>query len=136
MKKKYWSLTTLILSIVIVVLCYFTYQKFIYPIYLKNNSKTAEITLNKGKQLLLTKDEKQKNIYAIEIDFKGQLMFNTTIFLCDSVGIPNQQIRLKKGDIDYFYAGDWYSPSCMLKFESTALPKGKLKIDYRFLALN
>ena len=136
MKKINWSLTSLIIAIIIVILCYFTYQKFIYPIYLKNELQTAEITLNKGKELNLHKTKNQKNIYSIEIEFTGQLKSNTTIFICDSIGIPNQQIRLKKGEINQFYAGDWYSPSCKLKFESKDILAGNLKIDYRFLALN
>ena len=136
MKKKNWSLTSLIITIIIVILCYFTYQKFIYPIYLKNELQTTEISLNKGKEVLLSKAENQKNIYSIEIEFTGQIKSNTTIFICDSIGIPNQQIRLKKGEINQFYVGDWYSSSCKLKFDSKEELQGNLKIDYRFLALD
>ena len=136
MKKKNWSLTSLVITIIIVILCYFTYQKFIYPIYLKNELQTTEISLNKGKEVLLSKAENQKNIYSIEIEFTGQIKSNTTIFICDSIGIPNQQIRLKKGEVNQFYVGDWYSPSCKLKFDSKEELQGNLKIDYRFLALD
>ena len=136
MKKKNWSLTTLIVAISIVILCYFAYQKFIYPIYLKNELQTTEISLKKGEEVLLSKVESQKKIYSIEIEFTGQLKSNTTIFLCDSIGIPNQQIRLKKGEINQFYFGDWYSSSCKLKFDSKEELRGNLKIDYRFLAVD
>ena len=136
MKNKYWSLTTLIVTILIVILCYFAYQKLIYPIYLKNELQTTEIYVNKGKEVVLLKSKKQQNVYAIEIDFKGELSSNGTIILSDSIGIPNQIIRLKKGDIDYFYTGDLYSSSCKLTFKSENELKGNLKINYRFLALN
>tara|TARA_B110000285_G_scaffold234110_1_gene309921 strand:+ start:1317 stop:1727 length:411 start_codon:yes stop_codon:yes gene_type:complete len=136
LKKKNWSLTTLIVAISIVILCYFAYQKFIYPIYLKNELQTTEISLKKGEEVLLSKVESQKKIYSIEIEFTGQLKSNTTIFLCDSIGIPNQQIRLKKGEINQFYFGDWYSSSCKLKFDSKEELRGNLKIDYRFLAVD
>lgn len=118
------------------ILCYFAYQKFIYPIYLKNELQTTEISLKKGEEVLLSKVESQKKIYSIEIEFTGQLKSNTTIFLCDSIGIPNQQIRLKKGEINQFYFGDWYSSSCKLKFDSKEELRGNLKIDYRFLAVD
>ena len=120
----------------IVFLCYIAYQKFIYPIYLKNELQSTEIRLNKGKELTLSKKEVQKNVYAIEIEFVGQLISNTTITLSDSIGIPNQIIRLKKGDIEFFYTTDWYSPSCKLTFDSKNEVEGNLKIDYRFLALH
>lgn len=136
MKKKNWSIISVIISITIVILCYFTYQKFIYPIYLKNKLQSTQIILKEGQELLLTKHKNQKHIYSIEIEFAGQLKSNTTIFICDSIGIPNQQVRLKKGEINQLYVGDWYSSSCKLKFDSKNELQGNLKIDYRFLALD
>lgn len=136
LKNKNWTLTTLFITFIIVILCYFTYQKFIYPIYVKNKLQSTQIILKEGQEVLLTKLKNQKNIYSIEIEFTGQLESNTTIFICDYIGIPNQQIRLKKGVINQLYVGDWYSTSCKLKFDSKNELQGNLKIDYRFLALD
>lgn len=119
-----------------VALSFYAYQKFIYPIYLKNELQSTILKVSEGKEVVLKKAKNQNNIYSIEIEITGVLKSNTTILVCDSLGIPTQQIRFKKGEIDHFYKGDWYSSICKLKLESKEQLDGELKIDYRFLVID
>ncbi|HIP31395.1 MAG TPA: hypothetical protein EYG86_01395 [Crocinitomicaceae bacterium] len=134
MKNK-MTIGTLILSAVIVVLCVVMYHKYIYPIYLKNKRQTTQIELNSSNEIMLKKTAEQNHIYLIEIELTGRSNSNLSIIVVDSIGIPQQEIRLKKGDIDYIYKNDWYSPECKLQFSSKEKMSGKLVIDYRFLGL-
>ncbi len=126
---------TLILSAVIIVLCVIMYQKYIYPIYLKNEQQTTSINLSSSSEITLKKTTKQNHIYSIEIEITGESSSNLSIIVADSIGIPQQEIKLKKGEIDYVYKNDWYSSECNLQFSSKEKMKGELGIEYRFLGL-
>ena len=134
MKKK-MTVTTVIISIIIVALCYYMYQEYIYPIYLKNEKQEKVISLSNSSEVSLRKMNKQTQIYSVEIEIRGQSSSNLSIIVSDSIGIPSQEIKLKKGKIDYIYKSDWYSSECNLNLSSKEKMRGDLTFEYRFFGL-
>ena len=132
--KKQRTLTTLIITVLIIIASYFAYTRYVKPIYIDNQKQTVEILLGTEQTITLEKSEDQKEIYSIEIELTGNATANLTVFISDNDSIPEKEIRLKKGTIDHLFISDWYSDKCYLTISGGTF--GKLKVGYRFLALN
>ena len=135
MKKK-MTISTFIISICIIVLSYYTYSKYLQPIFLANEKQTTHINLAHQEKIILKKSSQQDHIYSIEFEIIGTLDSEISILVCDSLEIPFQEIKLKQGEIDYIYKSDWYSNQCILHFKSKNKSVNQLTIEYRFLGLN
>ncbi|NOU62331.1 hypothetical protein [Marinifilum caeruleilacunae] len=80
--------------------------------------------------LILKKISKQGNIWGIDIKINGD--FDDTITLIHTNG-KNVAYHYKLiGGIDTTYHTDWYSDSCLVKFENIKEPIKDLQIEYEF----
>ncbi len=134
MKRKL-PVVTLIISVLIIVIGYFAYVKFIRPTYLNNELRTEKIDLSQPEQLTLIKGQQQKNIFSIEIEITGTASGIFDVLVSNPEGLVHS-IALKGKEVDYIYKGDWYSDTCLLDFKPRDNASGKLNIEYRFLGLN
>lgn len=135
MKKKL-PITTFIISIIILVLGYFAYSKFIRPILANNQFETVQINLHDSTEIVFKKQPNQKNIFTFEFEVIGVSDENLQFILMDSLHIPIEHIRIKKGVVDYIHQCDWYSGTAILKTISSNKTTGNLNIKYRFIGLN
>ncbi len=135
MKKNYTKLTIL-LSVAIIFLGYYIYKEYVSTLYLNNPTQTVEIDLAKENSISLIKNIEQKKIFALEIEIIGESATNLSILTQNKNGDGTNEIKLKKGSIDFFHQVDWYEDDCTLVFSAREKMKGMLKINYRFLGLN
>lgn len=132
--KKQRTLTTLIITVLIIIVAYFAYTRYVKPIYFDNPKQSLEVILGTEQIITLERLDNQKDIYSIEIELSGNATANLSVFISDNDSIPEKQISLKKGTIDHLYISDWYSDKCYLTISGGTF--GKLKVEYRFLGLN
>lgn len=95
-----------------------------------NDSQYLRTNIVSDTTLILKKTTKQGNIWGIDIKLNGD--FNDTVTLIHTNG-ENVAYRHKLiGGIDTLYHTDWYSDSCLVKFENINEPIKDLRIDYEF----
>ena len=132
--QKYSVLRITIFSAIIVVIVYLAYIFFLKEIILNNSSRSIKVkSLYDDKIYSLGKHKEQGPIYSFELEIKGKSDKNFSFYYGPEKNPSVQQVSLKKGDIDFVYAGDWYSDSCFVIFPSDPTWKGDLEITYRFI---
>lgn len=97
---------------------------------LTSDKQTLKTSFSTDTTLILTKNMNQGNVWGIDLKIIGNL--NDTITLIHTNG-DNIAYKYKLiGGIDTTYHTDWYSDSCMIKFENVKEPIKNLQIDYEF----
>lgn len=97
---------------------------------LTNDKQTLTTNISSDTTLILKKNMNQGNIWGIDLKIIGNL--HDTITLIHTNG-DNVAYRHKLiGGIDTIYHSDWYSDSCLIKFENVKEPIKDLQIDYEF----
>jgi len=135
MKSKLTPITIGI-TVLIIILGYFAYTKYIVPFYLNNSEQTQEIDLGKDQNLILVANEKQKNIGSLEYEIKGNSSQNISILVYDSAKKNVTSAMIKKGEVDHVNFLNWTSDSCFMEITTPENTKGKLTINYRFIGSN
>lgn len=124
----------LIPLILLVIIGFFSYTYFLKDYYLNNQTQTVKIDQKSATKVFeLVKHEEQKNIYSLEIELSGKTAKPFSLFLSSSPKEMEQEIRIKGGEIDFQFAGDWYSNKCYLLVKFEDEDPGDLSIDYRFI---
>lgn len=124
--------TTLIIIIITLVTAYFSYTNFIYPTYVKKVTQEIDFRLNQSQTIELKKGIDQKMIHSIRLHFTGNSTQNIDFLLSNSDSIPIHSIKLKGGEIDYYYQNDWYSDGAFITLGSTQKQSGQLNLEYEF----
>lgn len=135
MKSKLTPIT-LVITVLIIILGYFAYTKYIVPFYLNNAEQTQEIDLKENHKLVLVANENQKNIGSIEFEIKGNSTEHVSILTYDSSKSNVKSVKIKKGEIDHVNFLNWTSDSCFMDISTSGKAKGKLTINYRFIGSN
>lgn len=124
----------LIPLILLVVVAYFSYTYFLKDYYLNNKTQTVKIDQNSATKLFeLQKYEAQKNVYSLELILSGKTKQPFTLLLGSSPTLMEQEMRIKGGEIDFQFAGDWYADKCYLRVKFEDGDCGNLTLDYRFI---
>lgn len=132
--QKYSILRIIIFSVILIVVGYLSYVFFLKEIILNNSSRSIDIrSISTDKTFSLGKHKEQSEVYSFEFEIKGKSNNNLSFFYGPEKSISMQEVSLKKGEIDFVFAGDWYSDSCYLIFPKDAEWKGDLEIKYRFI---
>lgn len=132
--QKYSVLRITLFSAIIIVIAYLAYVFFLKEIILNNSSRSVRIkSISHDKILSFGKYAEQGPIYSFEMEIKGKSNENLEFFYGPVKDPSMQQVMLKKGDVDFVYAGDWYGDSCFLILPQDPEWKGDLKITYRFI---
>lgn len=133
MKRKS-TYTIVIVSILIMIIGAFGYQKFLKPFYQNNQNQTQKIDLKINSSLSFVKSKEQQSLYGIELEITGtsNSIFDLSISNGDQIV---HGASIKNGEIDFVYTNDWYSDSCILNFKSRENKSGNLEVNCRFLAI-
>jgi len=133
--QKYSPLRIIIFSVILIVIAYLAYVFFLKEIILNNSSRTIHVeSLSSEKTFNLTKHASQGNIYSLELEIKGKSDRNLSFGFGPEKNNSMTQVSVKKGEVDFVYAGDWYHDSCYLIIPSDPAWKGKLDVTYRFIS--
>lgn len=124
--------TTLIIIIITLVTAYFSYTNFIYPTYVKKVTQEIDFRLNQSQTIEIKKGIHQKMIHSIRLHFTGNSTQNIDFLLSNSDSIPIHSIKLKGGEIDYYYQNDWYTDGAFITLGSTQKQSGQLHLEYEF----
>ncbi|MDX2361816.1 MAG: hypothetical protein QNK23_13485 [Crocinitomicaceae bacterium] len=130
--KNYFSIVVVVSSLIIIGIGYYSYNRFIAPIY-ANAEQEMDVVLMGNNEILLKKTDEQQQIHGIEIEITGPLDGIIDIVVANSEE-DLHSIALK-GDVDYIYQNDWYSDSCFLKITTRGNATGELHLIYRFLGM-
>ncbi|MFT5859535.1 MAG: hypothetical protein ACI865_001638 [Flavobacteriaceae bacterium] len=133
MVKKNLSVITLILAVLILVLGYVLYEKYIVPFNQNNSSKTRSIVLDKDHHLVLTKQKDQGKIFSLELEITGNAADIVEIIISNPSKTTAYNARIKGGEIDFDYINDWYDDTCILDIQATKTSSDKLTIESRFI---
>lgn len=128
---------TILPFILLAVVGYFSYRYFLKDFYWNNQAQTIHLEdLSAPKVLKLKKHVAQKNIYSLEFEIKGKADKNLYILFGPSKDQLNNQIMIKRGNIDLANIVDWYQDDCYLLITSGEDASLDLDIDYRFIGTN
>ena len=136
MKKKL-PLITFIITIVILVVGFLSYQKYIKS--KMDNITMQSVTVNCSKnpqQLLLIKHPDQTGIFQLELTIEGNSTKNLNIQIGSSANQMTSDIRIKKGEIETAYINDWYTDSAFVKIDSDNNAHGKITLSYQFIGMD
>lgn len=97
---------------------------------MKSDKQELRTNIQSDTMLILKKAKKQGNVWGIDLKIVGY--FKDTIALIHTNG-DNVAYHYKLfGGIDTTYHTDWYSDSCLIRFENIKEPIKDLKINYEF----
>lgn len=103
-------------------------------IYYNLKFRSEKVTnLEKSKVYHLKKLDLQQSIYGFEMEINGHSNQNIQLVFGPKNDRQLQSVSIKKGNIDFEYAQDWYAEECYLIFPSNSGAKVDLEIKYRFL---
>lgn len=126
------NIITLITTGLLAISVYFSYSEFIYPTYIKRVAQEIDFELNRSQTIEISKGKDQNPIHSIRLHFTGTSTQNIDLLLSSTDSTPIHSIKLKGGDIDYYYQNDWYSDGAFITLGSTENQSGKLKLEYEF----
>ena len=132
--KNNFSVIVFVLSLIIIGIGYYGYNRFIATIY-ANAEQEMDLVLNGDMEILLQKTSDQHNIHGIEIEFTGPLDGIIDVIVANPLE-DLHSVGLKGDELDYIYKNDWYSDSCYLKITTRDDAKGEIHLVYRFLGMN
>lgn len=97
---------------------------------MKSDRQELRTNIQSDTTLILKKNEKQGNIWGIDIKIVGDCKDTITLIHTngDNVAYHHKLV----GGIDNTYRTDWYSDSCLIRFENIKEPINDLQIDYEF----
>lgn len=100
-------------------------------------STTTSIDLAiKNKVYLIEKHPNQGNITQLELQIKGKLSDNITIYLSKDGVTPITSIRIKKGKIETAFIAAWHDDKAYLIIENPYNSTSRLDLEYQFIANN
>ena len=108
----------------LLITVFFTYSCF-------SGSQSHEIKdVTKPEVVILKKESKQGNIYAITISGTGQISGEANIILILN-GKPYKTANLS-GKVNFQWGGDWYSDTAEIRYHPSSVVSGQVQITYRF----
>lgn len=133
--KKQSSLIALLIAVLIIVLGYFIYSKYLSHLYANNIGQNFQINLQNTSDLSIGKLKGQENIFGIEFELTGKTASNFGVSISNGEQVIHQA-RIKGGsEVEFIYKNDWYSDSLFLLIEREPLENGILEIECRFLGI-
>lgn len=106
---------------------------YIYNYYFGPQRYRLE-AVGEPQEWVLEKKAGQGPVYAIELEFQGNLSGDATVF----IGADNQEFYaktlLKAGRIDSRFTSDWYYDNLPLRYVPNGPVEGKLTVRYRFIS--
>jgi hypothetical protein len=95
-----------------------------------SDKQSIKINVQKDTTLILEKTLQQGNIWGIDLEIHGN--FVDTVVLIHTNGNNVSYKYQLIGGVDSIYRTDWYSDSCLIKFENVKKPIMDLEIEYEF----
>ncbi len=95
-----------------------------------NDRQKLRANIQADTTLVLKKTANQGNVWGIDLKIIGD--FNDTITLIHTNGDNVAYLHKLIGGIDTTYHTDWYSDSCLIRFENIKEPIKDLQINYEF----
>lgn len=134
MQRRYYSIWILLLTICIIVLAYFAYNRYLRPIYRNYTQQEQQIDFSGNRSLSFGKHKQQKGIFSIELEIEGQASANVRLHIANGDAVMHQA-SLKGNPMRFEYMGDWYDDSCHLYFDGPDDLEGKALVSLRFLSI-
>lgn len=135
MRKSSYTITVLLFSAFIIALAIFTYREYLGPMLRNSKTTDKKIDLASDSLLHFRKPNTQGDIYSIEIDITGTSTNNLDIDIMKDGNVLHRA-RVKRGEVDFYYAADWYSDSMTLIFHRPLSTDGLLNVSTRFISLD
>lgn len=93
------------------------------------------IDIQSDTTLIIKKIEKQGDVWGLNLKIVGDFKDTVTLIHTNGDNIAYHHKLISGIDSIYQYHSDWYSDSCLIRFENIKKPIMNLRIDYEFLSL-
>tara|TARA_R110001583_G_scaffold47395_7_gene148474 strand:+ start:4415 stop:4681 length:267 start_codon:yes stop_codon:yes gene_type:complete len=87
--------------------------------------------VSKYQEFLLECPEENKTVNSLLIEINGVIDGNATIIKSNGKNV-NYKYEFKRGEIKKVIFGDWYAPTCILKYKPNNVDEGEIDIKYIF----
>lgn len=126
--------TIYLVTIGVFLLLFVIYRFGFKDRYLNMSTKTTIVDLSiPNRSYLIEKHADQSKIKHLELQIKGKLSENITLYLSTDGVQSGTSIRIKKGKVDTSFRTKWSGDNAYILIENLHESKSQLEIEYQFV---